>query len=89
MATVSFDVPTAAIPRVKAMVQSLGPVVAPASAPAGKDPSTWSNAEALAVLKGMVTKFVVDCVKQVEAEAAAQAARVSALAAVDSAGLVT
>lgn len=89
MPTVSIDVPTAATARIKAMTQRLGPILVPAALPAEKDPKEWTNAEALAVLKAMLRRFVLDLVKQVEADAAAEAARSAAVARVDADGLVT
>lgn len=89
MAAVSIDIPSAATPRIKAMTQVLGPRVVPDALPAGKQPADWTNAEALAVLKAMLRRFVLDLVKQVEADAAADAARNAATAKVDADGLVT
>lgn len=89
MAAVSIDIPIAATARIKAMTQALGPQLVPNDLPAGKDPLTWTNAEALVVLKAMLKRFVLDLVKQVEAQAAADAAQKAAVAKVDADGLVT
>jgi hypothetical protein len=86
MATVSIDIPTAATPRIRAMVEAMGPQILPQEdLPQGKQPSGWTNAEALGILKLMLRKFVMDLVKQVEVEAAANAA----LASVETDNLVT
>ena len=88
MATVTIDIPTARVGRVKAMVVALGPQMVPGSLPPG-DPSAWTNAEALAVFKAMLVRFTTDLVKQVEAEAAAMAARDAAIAQVDADAIVS
>lgn len=95
MAAVSIDIPTGATARIKAMVVKLGPVLAQqdpgitAVMPGGKAPDQWTNAEAMVVLRAMIRCFVLGLVKQVEAQAAADAARDAALAKVDADGLVT
>lgn len=89
MATVSIDIPTAAVPRIRAMVEAVGPqIVSQDALPSGKQPSGWTHAETLEVLKLMLRKFVLDLVKQVEVEAAANAAREAAIATVDADGLL-
>lgn len=89
MATVSIDIPTAAATRIKAMVQALAPQLVPTDLPANKTPAEWTNADALIILKAMLRRFVLDLVKQVEAQAAAEAAQKAAVAKVDADGLVT
>lgn len=90
MATVSIDIPAGSNARVKAMVQAIAPNLLPESAlPAGKTPDKWTNAEALAILKLMILRFVLDLVKQVEVETAAQAARQAAIASVDTGGIAS
>ncbi len=89
MAAVSIDIPTAATARIKTMVQKFGPqTVAASLLPAGKTPDQWTNAEALDVLRQMLRRFVTDLVKQIEAEVAAETARLAAVAKVDADGLV-
>ena len=53
------------------------------------DAAKKGNPEALAVLKAMIRRFVLDLVKQVEAREAVEAARVAVLADIDAGGLVT
>lgn len=90
MAAVSIDVPAGSTARVKAMVQVIAPASLPESVlPAGKTPAQWTNAEALALLKQIILKFVLDLVKQVEVETAAQVARQAAIQAVDTGGIAS
>lgn len=88
MATITLDIPTNRVARVRAMVEALGPQLIPEQVPEG-DPNSWTNVQALAVYKAMLVRFTTDLVKQVEAEAAAQAARDAAIAQVDADGLVS
>lgn len=89
MAAVSIDIPAGSTARVKAMVQVIAPNFLPESVLPAKAPSTWTNAESLAVLKLMLVKFVLDLVKQVEVETATQAARQAAIASVDTGGVAS
>lgn len=88
MATLTIDIPNAHIDRLKAVTQKLGPLVLEKAMPPINNPAAHTNAEAAAVATAMVKKFLRDLVKQVEVEAATQAASATAMAKVDTDGVI-